>query len=166
MIEGKKFEDLVLKYSDDDLSKNKKGELGWISKGDLKQDLDKEIFKTKLNSYSSPIKTTNGVYIFYIDKVKEPVIKDFNLIKKMISDDFKSFQKVKKFNEASEELSNISFETSNSILPVAEYLNKNVIETSKDVLSTISKKTSVFKNELVKQELSKANVQNGQIVIL
>ena len=73
----------------------------------------------------------------------------------------KSLFKVKKFNEASEELSNISFETSNSILPVAEYLNKNVIETSKDVLSTISKKTSVFKNELVKQELSKANVQNG-----
>ena len=161
LIEGKKFEDLVFKYSDDELSKNKNRELGWISKGDLKQDLDKEIFKTKVNNYSAPVKTPNGVYIFYIDKIKEPVIKDFNLIKKTISDDFKNFQKVKKFNEASEELSNIAFETSDSILPVAEYLNKNVLETSKDVLSIISKKTSVFKNELVKQELSKANVQNG-----
>ena len=161
LIEGKKFEDLVFKYSDDELSKNKNGELGWISKGDLKQDLDKEIFKTKVNNYSTPVKTPNGVYIFYIDKIKEPVIKDFNLIKKTISDDFINFQKVKKFNEASEELSNIAFETSDSILPVAEYLNKNVLETSKDVLSVISKKTLVFKNDLVKQELSKANVQNG-----
>ena len=161
LIEGKKFEDLVFKYSDDELSKNKNGELGWISKGDLKQDLDKEIFKTKLNNYSAPVKTPNGVYIFYIDKIKEPVIKDFNLIKKTISDDFKNFQKVKKFNEASEELSNIAFETSDSILPVAEYLNKNITETRNDVLSIISKETSVFKNELVKQELSKANVQNG-----
>ena len=161
LIEGKKFEDLVFKYSDDELSKNKKGELGWISKGDLKQELGKEIFKTKLNNYSTPVKTPNGVYIFYIDKIKEPVIKDFNLIKKTISDDFINFQKVKKFNQASEELSNIAFETSDSILPVAEYLNKNVLETSKDVLSVISKKTLVFKNDLVKQELSKANVQNG-----
>lgn len=161
LIEGKKFEDLVFKYSDDELSKNKNGELGWISKGDLKQDLDKEIFKTKVNNYSAPVKTPNGVYIFYIDKIKEPVIKDFNLIKKTISDDFKNFQKVKKFNEASEELSNIAFETSDSILPVAEYLNKNITETRNDVLSIISKETSVFKNELVKQELSKANVQNG-----
>ena len=40
-------------------------------------------------------------------------------------------------------------------------MNKNVLETSKDVLSVISKKTLVFKNDLVKQELSKANVQNG-----
>ena len=161
LIEGKKFEDLVFKYSDDELSKNKKGELGWISKGDLKQELGKEIFKTKLNNYSTPVKTPNGVYIFYIDKIKEPAIKDFNLIKKTISDDFINFQKVKKFNQASEELSNIAFETSDSILPVAEYLNKNVLETSKDVLSVISKKTLVFKNDLVKQELSKANVQNG-----
>ena len=161
LIEGKKFEDLVFKYSDDELSKNKKGELGWISKGDLKQELGKEIFKTKLNNYSTPVKTPNGVYIFYIDKIKEPVIKDFNLIKKTISDDFINFQKVKKFNQASEELSNIAFETSDSILPVAEYLNKNVLETSKDVLSVISKKTLVFTNDLVKQELSKANVQNG-----
>lgn len=62
--DGAKFEDLASKYSQDNTTKNKGGQLGWIGINTYAADFEEAIFSLeKDNSYSKPVKTSSGWHI-------------------------------------------------------------------------------------------------------
>ena len=69
---GEKFADLAKKYSDDEDTKNKGGDLGYINKGDYGDDaFDKEAWSLEVGKYSvTPVQTSSGYEIIYITKEK------------------------------------------------------------------------------------------------
>ncbi len=61
--QGKNFEELAQQYSVDSLSGAKGGDLGKFGRGDLRPDLEKEIFNLKIGEISGIIKTELGYHI-------------------------------------------------------------------------------------------------------
>ena len=70
---GEKFADLAKKYSDDEDTKNKSGDLEYINKGDYGDDaFDTEVWSLEVGKYSAtPVKTASGYEIVYVTKEKE-----------------------------------------------------------------------------------------------
>jgi peptidyl-prolyl cis-trans isomerase D len=69
-ISGAKFEDLVIKYSDDLPTKFTGGDLGWLKKGDKSAAFDQAIAKTSTGSVSDLIETDYGFEIIKVEEKK------------------------------------------------------------------------------------------------
>jgi peptidyl-prolyl cis-trans isomerase C len=65
---GESFEELVEYFSDDIETKKRGGDLGYISRGRLPNDLENKIFSFKVGEISNPVETEDG---FLIIKVTE-----------------------------------------------------------------------------------------------
>lgn len=69
-----------LKSSDANLRKNN-GSLGYISRGMLQPDIEKELFVLKPGQYTKPVPTGNGFSIFKVEELRPRKEADFNAIK-------------------------------------------------------------------------------------
>lgn len=65
------FTDAAKKYSEDISTKDKGGELGFITQGVLPEEVEKVTFTLPLNKISQPIKTNEGYYITKVTEIKE-----------------------------------------------------------------------------------------------
>ncbi|WP_052597666.1 peptidylprolyl isomerase [Aureispira sp. CCB-QB1] len=76
--EGGKFEELASKYSQDNATKNRGGQLGWIGINNYAQDFEKEIFALEQDgNISKPIKTEAGWHILKrYQGIKNPKYQD------------------------------------------------------------------------------------------
>ncbi|PXV68002.1 peptidyl-prolyl cis-trans isomerase SurA [Dysgonomonas alginatilytica] len=70
-----KFEDLVLEFSNDSVSRNSSipGYLGWKTALMLRKDIEEAMYATAINSISQPIRTNEGYYLIKVfNKRKDP----------------------------------------------------------------------------------------------
>lgn len=65
------FTEAAKKYSEDPNTKDKGGELGFITQGYLPEEVEKVTFSLPLNQVSKPIKTEEGYYITKVTEIKE-----------------------------------------------------------------------------------------------
>jgi parvulin-like peptidyl-prolyl isomerase len=94
---GTNFDELAKNYS---ASKEIYfGKNGWIEKGFLKEDLEKELFSLKVSSISKPVKVGDGYYIFKIVDKKAPSFKKFEDVKGYIYEILFRKKFEKKFHE-------------------------------------------------------------------
>ncbi len=71
---GGKFETIAKKYTGRSLSDL---DIGFVQRGDLLPELDREVFSTPVHRVTKPIKSEKGYHIFYIKERREPSIKSF-----------------------------------------------------------------------------------------
>lgn len=71
---GDKFEDLAKKYSTDEGTKAKGGDLGWFGAGKMLPAFEEAAYKLDVNQISDPVKTDYGYHIIQVTdkKKKEP----------------------------------------------------------------------------------------------
>ena len=76
--DGEDWDKLAKKYSTDDSTKNKGGDLGWISVGDTVSEFETAAFALKKDTYTTePVKTTYGYHIIYkTDEKDKPSFKE------------------------------------------------------------------------------------------
>lgn len=60
---GEKFEDIVKQYSEDTISLNKGGDLGWLQEGAIDPKFSQKIFSMKKGEISEPFETAFGFHI-------------------------------------------------------------------------------------------------------
>ena len=91
--EGKKFANLAKKYSDDDATKNKGGDLGTFKYADMEEDFSKACKDLEVNKYTKePVKTKYGYHIILKTKQEEKAKLDD------VKDDIKETLKDNKLN--------------------------------------------------------------------
>lgn len=79
---GADFEDVAAKYSDDKESARKGGDLGYVIRGMLPEELDKKAFELPLGEVSKPVGTQFGYHLIRVDekriaqKLKYETVKD------------------------------------------------------------------------------------------
>ncbi len=78
IVAGGNFEELATKYSHDNATKNKGGQLGWVSINKYAKDFEEAIFSLEADgSFSKPIQTTSGWHIIKrYQGVKDPSYQD------------------------------------------------------------------------------------------
>ena len=70
----KKFADIAKKYSDDTITAKNGGDLGWISRGQMVPDFEKQLYKMTVGSIAGPIKTMFGYHIILAEDRKDKKI--------------------------------------------------------------------------------------------
>ena len=76
--DGEKFDELAKKYSDDNGSKSKGGDLGWFNTGEMVEEFENAAFNLKKGKYTTtPVETVHGYHIIYkVDEKEKPKLKD------------------------------------------------------------------------------------------
>lgn len=119
--QGADFAQLAKQLSDDDLSAEEGGDLGWISRND---DYPAEVYELKEpGEFTKPVQTDWGWHIFQMLDRKGGSIRDYAAVKSTISDRFKREAAEKVFSNKGAELANLAYENSGSLVSVSEQLD-------------------------------------------
>ncbi len=81
---GKDFSELAKKYSQDEKTSSKGGELGWIEKGRLADPVDAVVFSLHKGEVSKPVETPSGLIVFQCEDKKDPGSYSFDEVKDRI----------------------------------------------------------------------------------
>ncbi len=120
-----KFEQMMKTMSDDKLSVANKSESPWIVAGQTA--FDKALLGlTESNQISEPVKTKYGFEIFKLLAYKPATVKPFEQVKDTIRSQLMAEKVQARFSRALEELSDLSYQTPDSLQPVAQALNLEV----------------------------------------
>lgn len=122
------FEHLVSTMSDDKLSIADKGVLPWITAG---QNSYNRVLSnlTKPGQISSPEKTKHGYEIFKLMAYKPVATKSFSEVASSIKEQLVAEATQTKYTQAMEQLSDLSYQSPDSLQPVAEALNLKIEKT-------------------------------------
>ena len=159
--QGVDFATLAKKHSQDKGSAKQGGDLGYLTRGVAEQ-FDKVVFALKKGEVSSIIKSKLGFQIVQLDDIREGdpeerkvrhilikaenKLKPFSEVKVAIKKELKYQQAGKVFFDDADQMNNLSYETPDSLEPVAEALGLKV-KTS--ALMTRSGSAGIFANPKV-----------------
>lgn len=119
--QGADFAMLAKQMSDDELSAEEGGDLGWISRND---DYPAEVYELKEpGEFTKPVQTDWGWHIFQLLDRKGGSVREYTAVKTTISDRFKREAAEKIFSNKGAELANIAYENSGSLVGVSEQLD-------------------------------------------
>ncbi len=124
------FQGLARKSSDDKVSAEKGGNLGWIGKGDVELEFEKAAFALKnKGDVSGIIQTSYGFHIIQLaDKQKEE-IRSFSDVQTEVEAQYRREKAEDQLTEKAEELASLTFENPSSLQVAAESLNLTIKET-------------------------------------
>ena len=159
--QGSDFADLAKKHSQDKGSAKQGGDLGYVTQG-VAEEFDKVVFALKKGEVSQVIKSNLGFQIVQLDDIREGdpeerkvrhiliqaenKLKPFSEVKVAIKKELKYQQAGKVFFDDADKMNNLSYETPDSLEPVAEALGIKVKVSS---LITRRGSTGIFANPKV-----------------
>jgi len=139
---GADFATLAKKYSQDKGSAKQGGDLGYLTRG-VEENFDNIVFALKKGEVSDVIKSKQGFQLVMVDDIRagdpeerkvrhilikpENKLKPFADVKTAIKKDLQYQQAGKVFFDDADQMNNISYETPDSLEPVAEALGIKVI---------------------------------------
>ncbi len=86
-LQDMNFANLSVKYSDDQLLRQKKGDLGFVLKEDVTPEVSKVVFSLPVGDYNkTPIKTNNGYHFFRVEEKKAKMPIELDDVKDSLSD--------------------------------------------------------------------------------
>jgi peptidyl-prolyl cis-trans isomerase D len=140
------FESLVKTESSDKLSAATKGLLPWITAGQT--EFDKALSSLeKPNQVSSPVRTNQGYEIFKLIDYKPVKVQPFTTVKQKIKDQLTADALQTKYAQLSEKLSELSYQTPDSLAPVAKELNLDIEHS--DLFTKAGTKTGLPANKQI-----------------
>ena len=139
--QGADFAALAKKYSQDKGSANQGGDLGYLTRG-VAEEFDKVVFALKKGEVSQVIKSPLGLQIVKIEDIREgdpeerrvrhilikaeSKLKPFSEVKATIEKELKYQQASKVFFDDADQMNNLSYESPDSLEPVADALGLKV----------------------------------------
>jgi peptidyl-prolyl cis-trans isomerase D len=115
-----RFADLAKKESQDPGSAEKGGDLGWFGRGMMVKPFEEAVFGMKQGETSGPVQSDFGYHIIRVTGVRAAKAKSFEEARPEIEADLKKSRAGKRFNEAADTFTNMVYEQSDSLKPVAE----------------------------------------------
>ncbi|MCL4378222.1 MAG: peptidylprolyl isomerase [Actinobacteria bacterium] len=97
--EGETFENMANKYSEDENSNTKSGDIGYFSKGQLIKEFEDVAFSLKVGEISDIVETPYGFHLIKVTDKKDERIKTFDEVKDSIKQYLESNLKNDKFNK-------------------------------------------------------------------
>lgn len=78
---GKSFAEEAKEVSTDKTTKERGGEIGYISKGQAFPEVEKTIYSLKAGEISEPVKSPAGWHVLKVDEIKQRIIPEFDKVK-------------------------------------------------------------------------------------
>lgn len=101
--QNEKFEDLAKEYSDDKLSAQKGGDLGWLDEGSIDPVFSRTVFAMDAGAVSEPFVTSYGYHIVKVIEAAKVTTKPFDAVKGDIAYKLKEQAKQAEMNRLKEQ---------------------------------------------------------------
>jgi peptidyl-prolyl cis-trans isomerase D len=119
---GESFSDLAREFSEDPGSADSGGSLGEIERGVMVQTFEAALFSMEVGQLSEPVKTAFGWHLIKLDSVSGGETQSFESLKSSLEDEMKTELAESQIYDLVENLANLAYEQSDSLLPAAEQL--------------------------------------------
>lgn len=96
---GKSFAEVADNYTDKNIIPAEGGHIGSVEKGMLEKDIENAVFSTAVNTYSKPVKVTNGYIIAYVNNLMPAKKYTFEEKKDEIKETIKTSSATELFNK-------------------------------------------------------------------
>jgi peptidyl-prolyl cis-trans isomerase D len=120
------FAKLAKENSQDTVSAERGGDLNFFGKGDMVKPFEDSVFALKEGEISGLVQSDFGFHIIRVTGIKAPATRELAEVKATIAADIKRQQAGKKYSEMAEIFSNMVYEQSDSLKPVADKLGLKI----------------------------------------
>ncbi len=172
--EGADFTELAKQYSEDTLSADKGGDMGFIAPGDFtNKDLEDALFALDVGENSKAIRTEQGVQILQLTEIHEPEQESFESVREKIINERKSQIAQERFIEISDEIANLVVEQPDDLEEASESFDSSIKQTgflsaaSNDEIFAYPKiKNVAFSNDILVEKLNSDLIQvdDGHVI--
>lgn len=130
IAEGESFEELAAEYSDDPVSAEQGGDLGWIEPEDMVATFEEALYQLgQVGDVSEPVETQFGWHLIRLDEIRPPQGKSFEEARQEILDDHLQRQREDLYLELSERMVDLVYADDSSLEPLAEELGLEIKQT-------------------------------------
>ena len=126
---GEDFGAIAQEISEDGLSKEKQGDLGFISVGDMDPVFEKALFALNVGEVSEPVKSSSGIHLIKFIELRPARQKTFDEVHDQVERTYRENEADKLLIEKSEQLLTLTYETPDSLDVAADALGVKVQET-------------------------------------
>ena len=174
LSEGAEFAELAKQNSEDSLSAEKGGDIGFIAPGDFTSvELDEALFSLDIGENSQPVRTKQGVQIVYLDEIQESEQMPFESVSEQIKNERKSQLAQARYIEIAEEIANLVVEQPDDLLEVSESFDLPIQETNwlaansnAEIFAYPKIKNLAFSEDIVTENLNSEliEVSDGHVI--
>ena len=123
---GESFADLAREFSEDPGSAQDGGNLGEIEPGIMVQTFEAALYSMQVDQLSEPVKTGFGWHLIKLHAIKGGETESFATVRTTLEDEIKTEMAEGQIYDLAENLANLTYEQSDSLLPAAEQLGLTV----------------------------------------
>lgn len=159
--QGADFTALAKKFSQDPVSAEKGGDLGWFIQGQMIPEFEKAAFGLeKENQIAGPVHTQFGYHIIQLLEHRPAETRPLKEVEKLVEEQLRRDRAQVIFAEQGEQLAKLAFEQANSLDPIAKQLNLKIKET--ELFDGQNGKGIASHPEVVKAAFNEAIVKEGR----
>jgi peptidyl-prolyl cis-trans isomerase D len=119
LAEGDDFSTLAAEYSDDPVSGNAGGDLGWAGPGDFVPAFEEALFSLEEGQTSDPVRTEFGYHLIRLDAVRSGEQQSFAEVRDELFDELREREAADQFYALAERVDDLALEDSTSLASVA-----------------------------------------------
>ncbi len=119
---GASFEKLAKENSDDPGSSEMGGDLGYFGRGIMEPDFEEAAFALNEGDVSEPVLTSFGYHLIKVEAIRKPESKKFEEVRAALIPEFQKDSAERKYYDLAEKLTNMAYETPDSLSEVADQL--------------------------------------------
>jgi len=117
---GESFADLAREFSEDPGSAAEGGNLGEIERGVMVQTFEAALFSMEVDQLSEPVKTGFGWHLIKLHSISGGETESFESLQSSLEDEIRTELAESQIYDLVENLANLAYEQSDSLLPAAE----------------------------------------------
>jgi len=166
---GESFELLAKKNSDDPGSAELGGDLGYFGRGMMEADFESAVFSLNEGDVSEPVLTSFGFHIIKLTGIRAEESKPFADVRDEILAQFKNDEAERTYFELAEKLTNMAYETPDSLSEVAESLNLELKQSpffarrgGTGIFANPRVTTLAFSDDVLKQGFNSEPIELGE----
>ena len=135
--EGEDFAELAREHSEDELSRSRGGQVGWVAEGDLPEDLAPLAFSLEPGTVSEPIKTERGSYLLDVEELQPARLQPLEEVRDQVIEQARRADLEARYAAAAEELGLLAYENPETLAVAAEQLGMEVQSTDRVLMTDL-----------------------------
>jgi peptidyl-prolyl cis-trans isomerase D len=172
---GESFDKLAKQHSDDPGSSDSGGDLGYFGRGTMEPDFEKTVFEMKPGEISKPVLTSFGYHIIKLENIRPATSKPFETVRDEILSQYQRDAAERKYFELAEQLTNLAYETPDSLADVAGQLELEIKQSpfigrqgGVDLFANPQVTAAVYSDDVLNQGYNSEPIEVGEnhVVVL